>query len=313
VNDLQWKVRRSLSHSLHEVARILGPQLTESVLLSPFDLFLKDLDEVRVGVIRNVASFLSHVPSPTRERYLPVLGDIAGDTSNWRFRKLFANQLGVLGTLFTPDATIKVIFPIAISLLKDPVAKVRQAAAKGFPPLAVRFCSTQSQSSSDEYNEKVLSPLLGLATDNTSFMRQLYAQLCYHLSSQLTPPFFDPFIPPLLALAADPIPNVRISVATVLAESLVPNPHYSQQQNINTTLTSLRGDKDRDVAFAASKLPSPPSLLLNTTDETTTTIVATDNQPTIVETDNQPIIVATTDDQPIIVETTDNQPTNPPS
>ena len=28
----QWKVRRSLAHSLHEIAKILGPELTESAL-----------------------------------------------------------------------------------------------------------------------------------------------------------------------------------------------------------------------------------------------------------------------------------------
>ena len=44
--DLQWKVRRTLSHSLHEVAKILGTELTETHLLSTFELFLKDLDQV---------------------------------------------------------------------------------------------------------------------------------------------------------------------------------------------------------------------------------------------------------------------------
>jgi hypothetical protein len=50
VKDLQWKVRRSLSSSLHEVANILGTELTERSLLSPFELFLKDLDEVLLSL-----------------------------------------------------------------------------------------------------------------------------------------------------------------------------------------------------------------------------------------------------------------------
>jgi hypothetical protein len=69
VNDLQWKVRRSLSHSLHEVAKILGPQITDSALLPAFDLFLKDLDEVRVGVVKNIASFLAVASPSIRETY----------------------------------------------------------------------------------------------------------------------------------------------------------------------------------------------------------------------------------------------------
>jgi serine/threonine-protein phosphatase 4 regulatory subunit 1 len=44
--DIQWQVRRTLSFSLHEVAKVLGPEMAEKELLSTFDLFLHDLDEV---------------------------------------------------------------------------------------------------------------------------------------------------------------------------------------------------------------------------------------------------------------------------
>lgn len=44
--DLQWKVRRTLALSLHEVARILGSEKCKSDLLPVLDVFLEDLDEV---------------------------------------------------------------------------------------------------------------------------------------------------------------------------------------------------------------------------------------------------------------------------
>ncbi len=43
---LQWKVRRSLAFSIHEIAKILTTEITEQYLLSTFDLFLQDSDEV---------------------------------------------------------------------------------------------------------------------------------------------------------------------------------------------------------------------------------------------------------------------------
>ena len=46
--QIQWKVRRTLAYSLHDIARILGRELAEQELLSLFDVFLKDLDEVKV-------------------------------------------------------------------------------------------------------------------------------------------------------------------------------------------------------------------------------------------------------------------------
>ena len=42
VKDNQWKVRKTLSYSLHEVAKILGPELTEEELLPVLENFLKD-------------------------------------------------------------------------------------------------------------------------------------------------------------------------------------------------------------------------------------------------------------------------------
>jgi serine/threonine-protein phosphatase 4 regulatory subunit 1 len=87
--DGQFKVRRSLAFSLHEVAKILGTQLTESALLPTLEAFLKDLEEVKVGVITHLAKFFEILSPSIREEYLYVLDDIRKD-SNWRFRKLLA-------------------------------------------------------------------------------------------------------------------------------------------------------------------------------------------------------------------------------
>ena len=61
---LQWKVRRTLAFSIHQLAVILGEELTVSDLVPVFDEFLKDLDEVRVGALKHLADFLRvSVPS----------------------------------------------------------------------------------------------------------------------------------------------------------------------------------------------------------------------------------------------------------
>ena len=55
---IQWKVRRTLAFSLHELAIILGEAITISDLLPTFDDFIKDLDEVRIGILKHLADFL---------------------------------------------------------------------------------------------------------------------------------------------------------------------------------------------------------------------------------------------------------------
>ena len=54
----QWKVRRTLAFSIHQLAAILGQELTLTDLVPVFDEFVKDLDEVRIGVLKHFADFL---------------------------------------------------------------------------------------------------------------------------------------------------------------------------------------------------------------------------------------------------------------
>lgn len=58
VNYFQWKVRRTLAFSIHELAVILGDQLTAADLVPIFNGFLKDLDEVRIGILKHLYDFL---------------------------------------------------------------------------------------------------------------------------------------------------------------------------------------------------------------------------------------------------------------
>ena len=44
------QVRKTLSHSLHELARMLGPAHSATYLVPAFHTFLRDIDEVRQDV-----------------------------------------------------------------------------------------------------------------------------------------------------------------------------------------------------------------------------------------------------------------------
>lgn len=57
VNDFQTK--KTLACSIHELARILGPEITDSELIEVFDKFLNDsASDVRIGAIKNLHVFL---------------------------------------------------------------------------------------------------------------------------------------------------------------------------------------------------------------------------------------------------------------
>lgn len=69
----QWKVRRTLAFSIHELAVILGDQLTAADLVPIFNGFLKDLDEVRIGVLKHLYDFLKVRRTHLRSQGFDVL------------------------------------------------------------------------------------------------------------------------------------------------------------------------------------------------------------------------------------------------
>lgn len=54
----QHKVRKTIASSLHDLALILGPDLASDSLIPIFDSFIVDVDEVRIGILKNLAHFL---------------------------------------------------------------------------------------------------------------------------------------------------------------------------------------------------------------------------------------------------------------
>ena len=68
IKDPGWKVRRTLAFSLHEVARIIGPDLTYQDLIEVLYYFINDIEEVKIGVISNLSKFLSILTSDQIEK-----------------------------------------------------------------------------------------------------------------------------------------------------------------------------------------------------------------------------------------------------
>ncbi len=91
--DVSWKVRQTLAYSIHELAAILGTESTQVDLVPIFDSFIKDVDEVRIGIVSNLTKFLRVLTMDYRCTYMPQLNDFIkmDNQRNWRFR----NELGL--------------------------------------------------------------------------------------------------------------------------------------------------------------------------------------------------------------------------
>ena len=120
-SEMQWKVRWTLASSLHQMSQILGPELTTRDLLPIFLSFMKDLDEVRFGILQNLAPFLKLLLRPQQQGILPKISEFLkmDNNRNWRFRYTLAQQIIELSEIYTSSEIIEYLFPIAFILLND--------------------------------------------------------------------------------------------------------------------------------------------------------------------------------------------------
>jgi len=265
-NDMQWKVRRTLASSIHELGVILGEEVAASDLVPIFNGFIKDLDEVRIGILKHLADFLKLLNKNDRNEYLPRLEEFLkmDNERNWRFRLELTEQLGVLVPLFKPEDIRDHLAPIALTLVQDKVSSVRQAATGVISTMLANLNRTGDVNLS----RAIVGDLAeNLAHSSHWARRQTFAVLCGELLT--TVPYQDfsqDLLPHLLDLTWDIVPNVRLKVAHVFGH-ILPDEHYNDTtsqnyEQIHQALNHLAGDKDHDVREAAAQAdrvkPNPP-------------------------------------------------------
>merc|ERR1719266_2854935 len=296
-SDMQWKVRRTLASSIHELGIILGEEAAGQDLIPIFNGFLKDLDEVRIGLLKHLADFLKLLKRSDRKEYLPRLSEFLkmDNERNWRFREELANQIGHLVILFSPDEVKEHLSPIALVLLKDKVSSVRQSSVNVHtnilkyllhgPPPGSRGSSPIPEYSAEDgvsLARILLAELVEeLARVERWTYRQTYALLCHHIfssSAMSNEQFGTEILHNLLDLAWDEVPNVRIVVARAL-HSIKETEYFTSEDNphverFEEAISTLKNDRDADVR---SYFNPPPSL--STCGESTAEYFDSDGEP----------------------------------
>ncbi|GMT28351.1 hypothetical protein PFISCL1PPCAC_19648 [Pristionchus fissidentatus] len=263
--DHQWRVRVSLAHSIHEMATIIGLERAEQDLVPVFDALREDVDEVRGGLLKNLAHFIKNLPISARLSMLNKLPhflrmDREGET-NWRFRLEFAKQCTLLCELYPVEAINGTIAGIALTLATDRVSDVRVEASRLMARIVHlmveeewkdKESTTESEDTDDDMpltNGFVRDIVKGFALSQRWSRRQTFVHMveeCRYLltESQLS----CLFLSETLDLVKDSVPNVRIVVARALTPPLTGG---VWSDRVKATLEILKEDSDMDVARQA--------------------------------------------------------------
>ncbi|KAI8600356.1 armadillo-type protein [Dissophora ornata] len=131
-------IRRSLACSLHEVARILGPELADRDLALAFADCLLAEDEVKEGVLGHVVEFVSCLSTKCRSEALHDLYRAWIDlerSSNWRLRDSLAGHLPALCEIAEGRDLLQVLMPLSVKACTDGVSTIRESGVMSFPAL----------------------------------------------------------------------------------------------------------------------------------------------------------------------------------
>ncbi|KAL6051221.1 hypothetical protein STEG23_005909, partial [Scotinomys teguina] len=260
---VQWKVRRTLAFSIHELAVILGDQLTAADLVPIFNGFLKDLDEVRIGVLKHLHDFLKLLHIDKRREYLYQLQEflVTDNSRNWRFRAELAEQLILLLELYSPRDVYDYLRPIALNLCADKVSSVRWISYKLVSEMVKKLhTATPPTFGVDLINELVEN--FGRCPKWSG--RQAFVFVCQTVIEDDCLPmdqFAVHLMPHLLTLANDRVPNVRVLLAKTLRQTLLEKEYFlasasCHQEAVEQTIMALQMDRDSDVKYFASIHPS---------------------------------------------------------
>ncbi|CAJ0915788.1 19759_t:CDS:10 [Entrophospora sp. SA101] len=250
--DIQAKVRRSLSYSLHEIARVIGPKKAEECLLAVFTLYLVDADEVQSGVVENLASFISCLPQKARNNCLPPLFGIWDDLKQrWRLRNTIARQMPTICRLFDSRNVINYLLPLAIKAVKDDVATVRETAIACVTLFEVVY-------NDDTLFAELINCVREFAFENKFRSRVAFIQICRALvlSAFPKPEFERYFIPILKNFSTDNVVNVRITLVRLIRDLCRIEQYYQDpmsKSQIIDMIKQLAEDPDFDTKSSTLK------------------------------------------------------------
>lgn len=137
------RIKRTLAHSIHELARILGPEITEQDLVPIMERFLKDqVNEIRSGALKNLHIFLAEVKPENRLAFIKYLEYKDGQTEGqyeWRMKLVLAQNLGKFATLFDAETVYDKFLPMFFKFCNDQVVQVSQAASTSLIYILEKF------------------------------------------------------------------------------------------------------------------------------------------------------------------------------
>jgi len=246
-SSLNWRVRRTLGCSLHEVAKIIGRDRAEKDLLPVLEKLLEDTDEVKIGLIEHLDEIFNVMGSGARLSLVRLLSNFHSEDAekigNWRIRFALAKQIVPIAELLPGAATAEFMLPVLLAYLDDTAAVVREKAVSVASTVLIN--TTKELSWYSEQIVDALSSIKLLATSHRWSDRRAYVTISLALAKEVEQRIVvDELLPLLVMLAEDSVASVRLALSQFLTEVLQLDPTYLSLPDISAAINILKATDD---------------------------------------------------------------------
>ncbi|GAA5861784.1 hypothetical protein JCM1840_005268 [Sporobolomyces johnsonii] len=252
------KARQSLASSLHEVAKIIGPEQADASLLDPLSWFLRDVENIQAAVLDNLPTLFMAFGPRAAKSALAALGDAWPEIRTWRLREHAVKKVMEVGPHFMRNEGVEEVLAVLAKAFKDSVAAVRDQAVTAIPPLLHAALEDPCA------RNKLLAFLFVFSTDSGYRHRSTYVStVLASVRADISRDLFEAhFLETLSDLARDKVVSVRIAVARVIGEACRSAALYSDpstRHRIHDLVSLLAQSPDRDVRLPVFDfyVPSP--------------------------------------------------------
>jgi len=248
VSDQSQHVRAALASNVMGLAKILGKANTIEHLVDLFLQLLKDeFPEVRLNIISKLDAVNKVVGiEMLSQSLLPAIIELAEDRQ-WRVRLAIIQYIPLLASQLGVEFFDEKLGNLCMTWLGDSVYSIREAATTNLKKLTEVFGVDWAQS-------HIIPKVLALYTHPNYLYRITTLFAVIGLSTITGGEVINTtFLPLVIRMAADPVPNIRFNVAKTL-HTLIPHlDSTAVQTKVKPCLSKLFDDTDRDVKFYASQ------------------------------------------------------------
>lgn len=244
-NDGAPQVRREVALRLMELASVIDRHNANASIVPLFIQILRDSDnEASVALLTSLLTYVDKVDlTGMTPAILPVILEIAGET-HWRVKVVIIKLIPSFARVLGLDEFTKKLFPLVNTWLCDSIFSVRDQMATQLGALVQLF--------GVDWATQALAPVILQFKGNANYLIRQVTLMCVNHLQGFIPMniLVKHFLPVVLHMSNDRVPNVKFMVAKTLLLFVGTNEPKINQQ-IQACLKTLSNDADTDVKYFA--------------------------------------------------------------